>query len=269
MEPEDLLKRVAQAETWAEEPDEPCLSEQVLTAFRAGSLDNHTLQVAEKHLSTCAFCTDRLVHLGVPLPQLSPKARATLYARLEQSSSPQHIRWSWLLRGGMVTACAALLLLLLTRNPPEEQPPLGPYQLFVQGGVQEVRGEPRTEPQTEPPTESNSAPVRLTPESLLTLQLLPERGVSPPTLQLGLYLDDGHGTLQQVGPPLIPTLDAQSGLLTAQGVVKTLLPERSGLLRLRVLLLPNTKPLPPVLEEGVLVGGLLLEQTLMIESAEP
>lgn len=266
MESEDLLKRVAQSETWPGPPEGSCLSQQVLTAFRSGSLDSSQLEMAEKHLSTCAFCTDRLVSSTTPRPQLSPKARHALYTRLEHSSTPAPTRWSWWWSAGMgMTATALLLLLLLRGQHPEQTAHLGRYQLYVQGEVQAVRGTSHG---------STSAEVKLTPESLLRLQLLPQKetvGLSTPEglPQVGLYVDDGHGGVERITGPLTPELDAPTGMLTVQGVVKTLLPEKQGSLRLYILLMPNKKPLPPTLEEGGVHEGQLLEQTLIIEGSTP
>lgn len=266
MESEDLLKRVAQSEAWPGPPEGPCLSQQVLTAFRSGSLDSSSLEMAEKHLSSCAFCTDRLIRIDMPLPQLSPQARRTLYTRLEQSSTPAAARWSWWWSAGMGMAATALLLLMLVRGQhPEETAHLGGYQLYIQGEVQAVRGTSHA---------SASREVKLTPESLLRIQLLPENETAAKDPgdglpQVGLYVDDGHGGTERITGPLIPERDAPTGMLTVQGVVKTLLPGKQGSLRLYILLMPNKKTLPPALEEGGVHEGQLLEQTLIIEGSTP
>lgn len=153
-------------------PEDPCVDDGVLMAYREGRLAGDALETVDQHLASCADCRFLLSELGAPVPEpLESWAKGTLDKRRR--------RWPIL---GTIAAVAAGLLVALFARPQEALLP--EYQLRGPlGGVAPVRGD----------TQESG---RFVPRSRFKLVLRPDARVDHP-VSLVVFVDGADGRLRR------------------------------------------------------------------------
>lgn len=240
----DHLLQTLGREGTAPVSEQGCPPQKALQGFQLGRLSEPEADALSLHLAGCGKCRDVLASLGTPAVTLSS---ARIQRILQDVNPAASMGWverlqALLASPGRLAALAggmAVALLMFTFLSPSESA-IPPYQLSLTGALAEVRGEPTATAETSPGL------PRLGPNSQLVLTLLPEQGLpgEPPNAAAYLRGEDGQWRLFEPAPSL--QVDKGLGMIQLSIEASKLLHSRTGVQRVRVLLLPpgQTPPTP-------------------------
>lgn len=215
-----------------------CMDDALLHSFRTGGLDENARSAAEQHLHVCEGCTERLLTVGMAVPELQSGNRrrilasAALGARVSQPARAWWMAPQWV--GGLVAVGAAVLVVL---RPAGETPAVPVYGFELTGQVAAVRGE------ADP-----SAETRFSAQSLIVLRGFPAQGVPQAVPTPVLYVGGPSGSLHRVAEPFTHTTDASTGMVEVEILAERLNQGTEGPQRVAMLLTFQPEAAPEALD---------------------
>lgn len=190
-DPEFLLRELAQIPEPPEMPGGEPVPDELLAAYRAGTLGAAETERLERRLAASPEARERLAAAaGVKLDGPGERVRRAVLAREAAGSRPA-FPGRRRLRAVQAAAAAALLavavgLVWRAQGPPVEAPPLPAFEISLAGGLASDRSAAVT-----------ASRIVADPHSRVTVAFRPQRAVAG--LEFALYRDRG-GRLERLHP---------------------------------------------------------------------